>query len=230
MRIEVYIPARNEEAIIAESVEAIARVLHPIHGRVLVIDSASSDETAARATDAGATVLEVRVPGKGAAVIAAARDSDADIFAFADADLSADPDDIPAFIRHVESGAFDIVIGSRLIDTNIVQRSMVRTSTSLLFNMLRRWLLGIRAMDTQCGLKVMNRKGRAMLAQCIETGWFFDMEFLARAERAGLKILETPVHWDEHRFKGRKSKLSLVRDGFGAIAAMIRIRRRLMSQ
>jgi hypothetical protein len=36
-----------------------------------------------------------------------------------------------------------------------------------------------------------------------------------------------PVHWDEHRFAARASKLRVVRDGFGALAAMARIRARL---
>ncbi len=230
MRVDICIPARNEEAIIAESIAAVQRATQSFGAVVFVADSASDDETIARANAAGATVLEVKIPGKGAAVVTAARRSNADVFGFIDADLSADPEDIPACIRHIEMDGYDIVIGSRLLDSDIVQRSTLRTVSSLLFNVLRRLLLGIRAQDTQCGLKCMNNKGREILASCAETGWFFDMEFLARAERAQLRILELPVHWDEHRFKDRKSKLSLIRDGCGAVVAMIRIRSRLMSQ
>lgn len=229
MRVEICVPAYNEEAIIAESVKTLQGVLKQFSSNIVVVDNASRDETAARATDAGAAVLIVRTPGKGAAVITCAQGSDADVFGFIDADLSADPAHIPTFVRMISDGDYDVVIGSRLLDTSGVRRSMFRTVSSRAFNSFRKALLGIRVHDTQCGLKVMNARGRAVLALCEERGWFFDMEFLARAEKDGLKIREVPVHWDEHRFHGRKSKLR-VRDGFGALLAMVRIRTRIMSQ
>ena len=90
-------------------------------------------------------------------------------------------------------------------------------------------ILGIKVVDSQCGLKVMNASARDVLRTCIETGWFLDLEFLAIAERAGLRIKELPVHWNEEVYDGRQSKLRIIRDGFGAVSAMIRIRRNLKS-
>jgi dolichyl-phosphate beta-glucosyltransferase len=229
MRIDIAIPAYNEEAIIEACVSEIRSSLAslPHTHRIIVANNGSSDRTGHIARGAGATVLEVPVKGKGAALSAAARLADAPYFAFIDADLSAHPRELARMLAEMESSGADIVIGSRLADESAVHRAFLRTLSSQLFNTLRRLLLGIGVMDTQCGLKLMNEKGRALLAECEETGWFLDMEFLARAERAGLRIIEIPVEWTEFYFKGRASKLALVRDGVGAGLAMLRIRRRL---
>lgn len=229
MRIDIVIPAYNEEAIIADSVTAIAAVTNTLgfDSRIVVADNGSTDQTAQHAQAAGAHVLTVPARGKGAALIYAAQFSTAERFAFIDADLSAEPTELVHLAEVLEVSGVDIVIGSRLVDTSSVNRSWLRTMTSQAFNVLARVLLGIRVRDTQCGLKVMNEKGRRVLASCAETGWFLDLEFLARANQAGLTIREVPIVWQEFRFPGRSSKLRLLRDGFEAVFAMLRIRRTL---
>ncbi|OGJ60196.1 hypothetical protein A2635_05500 [Candidatus Peribacteria bacterium RIFCSPHIGHO2_01_FULL_51_9] len=233
MNIDICIPAFNEEKIIAESARRVADVLTKIPGaryRIVVADNGSTDRTAAEALRvAGVEVLSVSMRGKGVAVREAGRGSSADVFGFIDADLSADPEDIPRLLDVLAGGKSDIVIGSRLLDTSAVRRDWMRTLSSRCFNVLRRMILGISVQDTQCGLKLMNEKGRMVLAACEETGWFLDMEFLARAERMGLLVRETPISWQEYRFAGRGSKLNLFRDSLGAVRAMFRIRRRLAS-
>lgn len=233
MRIEMCIPAFNEEDIIAESAHAVLQVFRDAGKEALVTvsDNASTDATASIAGGIeGVSVLSTSVRGKGAAVVAAARHSTADFFGFIDVDLSADVADILPLLSLVERGESDIAIGSRLIDTDLVHRGAFRTFSSKTFNMLQKMIVGVQFEDTQCGLKVMNARGRNVLATCTETGWFFDMEFLACAERAGLRIREVPVHWDEHRFADRSSKLNPLRDGLGALSAMVRIRRRCMAE
>ncbi len=229
---ELCIPAHNEAPIIRET---LARTIAALEAsgltdwRIIVADNASSDGTAdvARAyTDPRVSVLHIDTKGKGAALLAAAKQSSADIFGFIDADLSAAPSDVAALVAIVSGGAADIAIGSRLRDRTLVHRSWLRTIPSLCFNWLRRLILGINVHDSQCGLKIMNVAGRKVLASCKETGWFLDLEFLARAERAGLTIREVPVHWEEERFEGRRSKL-LLRDSVGALVAMFRIRKSL---
>lgn len=110
------------------------------------------------------------------------------------------------------------------MDRDRVKRTHLRTYSSELFNLARRILLRIPVRDTQCGLKVMNTAGIDVLRKCRENTWFLDMEFLARAHAAKLRIKEVPVDWDEYRFPKRKSKLNVVRDGILAIIAMLRIR------
>jgi dolichyl-phosphate beta-glucosyltransferase len=230
MRLDLCIPAYNEERIIVDSLNVISQTLGQagVDHAITVVDNGSTDATSEKALSVPRVSLRtLSERGKGLAVVVAARESDADVFGFIDADLSADPADVPKLYAHLQSGKYDIVIGSRLMNTAIVERAFLRTLSSRLFNKIRSALLGIHAHDTQCGLKLMTARGRAVLAACEETGWFFDLEFLARAEKEGLRILEVPVHWNEYRYPDRTSKLRMIRDGFGAVRAMLRIRKRL---
>lgn len=214
------------------TVETVAESLMGIPNlewHIVVVDNASSDKTAQKVREhnhPGTTVLEVFEKGKGQAIRAAAGYADADLFGFIDADLSAHPSAVYSLLQEIQNGA-DIAIGSRLLDPRAVRRGFLRTLSSRAFNAIRKYMLGINVVDSQCGLKIMNRSGVSVLNQCKENTWFLDVELLARAQDMGLKISEVPIRWDENHYKGRVSKLSVVRDGFGAIKAFFRIRQNM---
>jgi dolichyl-phosphate beta-glucosyltransferase len=229
------IPAHNEQDIIASSVRSVSESLRGLSAEthIVVVVNGSTDNTAQEVTALALPNVEavsVSDKGKGIAIIHAARSSyEADFFGFIDADLSADPASIVKLLEPLQNGKADIAIGSRLADERMVRRSFWRTFSSRCFNLLRLLLVGVPIQDSQCGLKMMNARSREVFKKCEERGWFFDLEFLARAHKQGLSIQEIPIAWEEERFKGRKSKLRLVRDAFGALAAMVRIRVRLAS-
>ncbi|TMK82640.1 MAG: glycosyltransferase, partial [Actinobacteria bacterium] len=76
--IAALVPARNEAARIGETVRALRSV--PDVGEVIVIDDASTDDTAVRATEAGAAVLRLAARrGKGGALLAGLAKTDADM-------------------------------------------------------------------------------------------------------------------------------------------------------
>lgn len=235
MRLDLVIPAYNEAPIIAESVRVVREALHalpvPYSPRIIVANNASTDDTGDIVRALGyddVRVLDVPEKGKGAAVIAAARFSDADYFGFIDSDLSADPSHIGDLLSHLEHGAH-IAVASRLHKDATIDRSYLRTLSSRVFNLLRKILVGVPIEDSQCGLKLATREGKEPLLACVERGWFYEVEWLARAHRAGLRIYEHPISWVEFRFKDRKSKLRVVADGIEAIRAFMRIRNRITS-
>ena len=146
MRIEICIPAFNEERVIAEAAGAVARALRGVERevRITVSDNASTDATARIAAGIeGVSVVSVHIRGKGAAVISAARVSTADVFGFIDADLSVDPAEIPPLLPLFEKNDCDIVIGSRLLDSTIVDRGLVRSVLSRIFNVLQKMIVGV---------------------------------------------------------------------------------------
>ncbi len=230
---ELCVPAYNEVGIIADALSHVRSVLasaSTLDWRIVVADNASTDGTAEVVEGMGdprMQVMRIAEKGKGRAIVHTAMRSSTQLFGFIDADLSADPADILPLLAPILADEADVVVGSRLLDTRVVARGPLRTLSSRVFNYARHAIVGISVSDSQCGLKVMNARGREVLSACTETGWFLDIEFLARAERAGLRIREVPVHWNEEAFVGRVSKLRLVRDGIGAIVAMVRIRARL---
>lgn len=148
------------------------------------------------------------------------------VFGFIDADLSADPDAIPEMVEKIINGEADVVIASRWLQLKTTNRAFFRNATSWIFNLFAHALLGIKEKDAQCGLKVMNRRATELLINCQEDGWFLDIEFLSLASRQGLRIFEVPVPWTEFRYPDRKSQIRHLRDGWGALMAMLRIRRR----
>ncbi len=226
------VPTYNEAETIVPTLKELDRVLRGVpylKYRIIVADNGSTDETVRvvrRHALPNVEVLVVPGRGKGRAIVYAAQHSRADVFGFCDVDLSADPAIIPSMLLEVERGA-GFVIGSRLIGQTKVSRGFLREWSSRLFNIVRRLLLGIQVVDSQCGLKIVNGSCLHIVQDAKETGWFLDLELLAQAERHGFTIVEMPVQWTEFRYPARKSKLSIFREGIEGIRAMVRIRRRI---
>lgn len=86
MHITAIVPARNEAATVGRVVRA-ARA-SPLVDDVIVVDGASTDDTGRRAAAAGARVIQPDGPGKGAAMLAGLRATDADVLVFLDGDLT----------------------------------------------------------------------------------------------------------------------------------------------
>jgi glucosyl-3-phosphoglycerate synthase len=97
-RVSVVLPALDEEPTIGAIITAIRRDLclaHPLVDEILVMDSGSSDATAAVAAAAGARVLGrddvlpdvPALPGKGEVLWRSLAGSDGDVLVFIDADL-----------------------------------------------------------------------------------------------------------------------------------------------
>src|SRR5258708_4731447 len=107
------IAAFNEEAHVADVVTGTAPYASP----VVVVDDGSSDNTAARAREAGAIVIRhERNRGKGCAIrtgLAYARQQDRSHVLLLDADLQHDPSEIPLLVACAERGHGDLVIGER---------------------------------------------------------------------------------------------------------------------
>lgn len=240
MKVSLIIPTYNEAPVIASTVLALhenfERTFTSAHleWEIVVVDNASTDNTAARVralNTANISVIELTEKGKGHAVRSGFLQSDSDIYAFTDADLSVSPEEIAEAILLVYRGGVRSVIGSRAHpDSLLPGREWWRNISSLLFNILTRTMIRVPYLDTQCPLKVMDRSARDLFLLTEERTWFFDAEYLALMHHTQCPVFEVPVTWNEHRYPSRKSKLSTTRDGLRSLAAFWRIRRRLPQQ
>ncbi len=158
--------------------------------------------------------------GKGGAIKNAFIHAKGGIVIFADADLSTDILHTGDLIDKIKCGS-DICIGARLLPASKVRRSLTRTISSFIYTLLVRLLFNTRITDFQCGFKAFREKTCLPLISGIErTGFFWDTEFLLKAEKSGLKIFQMPVVWTENK----ESKIRLVRDSLYFLYHLIRLR------
>jgi glycosyltransferase involved in cell wall biosynthesis len=241
MKFSLIIPAYNEEKCIRDTVTALVHVFSQAKSisafEIIVVDNASSDKTTevVRAFgDSRVRVISILEKGKGRALRAgflAARGDIGDIVGFTDADLPVAPEDILRALECCNENPHCIVIGSRAHkESKLPGREWWRTGSSQLFNLLARAYLRVPLGDTQCPLKVMGENGKQLFLSTTEPTWFADVEFIALLQKNKVPIMEFPVIWNEHRYPWRQSKLHLVRDGWRALGALRRIRKKLARQ
>ena len=197
-------PAYNEAHVLALSVRAAHDYLSdgfPFSWRITVVDNGSTDGTwdVARALAdelPGVSAVHLDERGRGRALRAAWSRSEARVVAYMDVDLSTDLDALLPLVAPLLSGHSDVAVGSRLAPGATVTRGAKREILSRGYNVLVRAALRSRVRDAQCGFKALRADvARRLLPSIEDDGWFFDTELLVRAERAGLRVLELPVHW-----------------------------------
>ncbi len=182
------IPGYQEGPRIAAVVAGAAR-----HLPVVVIDDGSTDDTAAQAEAAGATVIrQVPNQGKGAALRAGFRhalDLGADAVVTLDADGQHDPDEIPAFLAAYERDRPELVIGRRDFSQMPAARRLSNTMGGWVFSAA----VGRGVPDNQSGYRLIGRRLMRTLLDSDEPGFEFEVEMIARCIALGLPIAWVPI-------------------------------------
>lgn len=206
--LDVVIPVLNEARALADSVNALAAFLsnnlNDYEWAVVVADNGSTDATPSicqSLSEQDSRVRHVRLEqrGRGRALKRAWAESNADIVAYMDVDLSTDLSALPQTIAAVDGEGYDIAIGSRLkrgaqVMGRSFKRELISRSYSLIFRAM--FLAGFQ--DAQCGFKAVSRRAADDVAPLVvDNGWFFDTEMLLIAEKNGYRIKEIPVKWTD---------------------------------
>jgi len=228
LQVDIVVPVRNEERDLAPSVRRLVRYLReafPFTARVTIADNGSTDGTWAIADRLARDFDEVRAvrmeqPGRGRALRAVWSQSDAEVLAYMDVDLSTDLNALLPLVAPLLSGHSDVAIGTRLARGSRVIRGPKRELISRCYNLLLHACMGARFSDAQCGFKAIRREqARALLPLTQDTGWFFDTELLVLAERAGLRIHEIPVDWIDDL----DSRVDVVATALADLRGMVRL-------
>jgi putative flippase GtrA len=205
-QVEIVVPVRDEERDLEPSIRRLHAFLSgrfPVTAHITIADNGSTDATwiiaarlAAQLSDVSAVRLDE--PGRGRALRAIWAESQCEVLAYMDVDLSTDLNALLPLVAPLLSGHSDVAIGTRLARGARVVRGPRREVISRGYNLLLQTALGARFSDAQCGFKAIRRDCAArLLPQTQDTSWFFDTELLVLAERAGLRIHEVPVDWTE---------------------------------
>lgn len=205
MTVDIVIPVYNEEQALARSVAALRDFLArnlAIPWKITIADNASTDSTwdIARSLSQqhpDVSCLHLDLKGRGRALRRAWLESGAEIVAYMDVDLATDLNDFPRLVQEIDDG-YDIAIGSRLLPSSKVRRSVRRELLSRGYNLLIKALFRVTFHDAQCGFKAMRREAaRSLVPQIKDQAWFFDTELLILATQQGYRIKEIPVTWNE---------------------------------
>lgn len=109
-RVAALIPAHNEAPTVGEVIRTVRR--STLVDEVIVIDNASTDDTARQAALAGARVIHEPTPGKGEAMRAGCNATDAEIIVFFDADLlNLTTEHVDSLVRPMLDGNAEMVCG-----------------------------------------------------------------------------------------------------------------------
>lgn len=254
MKIIIIIPCHNEEAVLEKNIKEIAEAVKklPHDVKIVISDNNSKDKTAEIGRRLSAELPNVDYvfvgePGKGAAVMEAWKKYDADIYphtnkiesngtnqdsddigvgvyGFMDADLAVDLEALPGAMEFLRE--YDLVIGSRRIAGAEAKRELYRRLTSAILNFIIRIILKTKIKDTPCGFKFFRREViEKIVPQVRDRKWVFDTELVLLSERAGFKIKEMPVKWEEHG--ERRSAVNVYPTAREYIKKILEIRKRI---
>ncbi len=184
------IPAYDCAATIGPVVTGSLRHL----GWVVVVDDGSRDGTAARATEAGATVRSLpRNAGKGAALragIGLALELGVESVVLLDGDGQHDPDDLPALLTAWDLGRCDLLVGTRLQDASRIPRS--RFWTNYIGTRILTWMTGYELQDSQSGYRILSA-GLLRKLSLRSDDYAIESEMLIKAGRLGARLGHAPV-------------------------------------
>jgi glycosyltransferase involved in cell wall biosynthesis len=194
VRIAAIIPVRNEETSLPLVLAALPRDLIE---EVVVVDNGSTDGTATVARSRGATVLEERRGGYGAACLRGIeylRAGRPDVVVFLDGDYSDHPEEMPLLLDPILRGESDLVIGSRLLGR--------REPGSLLPQALAGNWLATRLMRLFYGGRFTDLGPfRAIRFEALlglgmrDRGFGWTAEMQVKALKGGLRTREVPVSY-----------------------------------
>jgi glycosyltransferase involved in cell wall biosynthesis len=193
------VPAYNESGAVGRVVEGIRQACPEV--QVVVVDDASTDDTAAVAESHGAIVL--RLPfnvGIGGAVQTGFRYALEEGYERAvrlDGDGQHDPFEIPTLLAPLERDEADLVIGSRFVDGGSSYRPpFARRLGIRIFARLVSLLGGQRVTDTTSGFIALDRAGIELFAREYPHD-YPEVEATLVALRSGLRLSQVQVEMRE---------------------------------
>jgi dolichyl-phosphate beta-glucosyltransferase len=233
--LSVIIPAYNEATRVGSTLEQVLTYLHqqPFSSELIVVSDGSTDDTERvvesyfAAHPGPVTTRLIGYPtnrGKGYAVRQGLLAAAGTVALFSDADLSTPIEELHKVVDPILEGKYDVVFGSRALDRSLVgvHQPWLREYSGRAFNQIMQWATGLPYADTQCGFKAFRLAAcRPIVEGAVLDRFGFDVELLYLAHKAGLRLLELPVRWND----AAGSKVGLL-SGLDGFRELYQLRRR----
>lgn len=190
-KIFIVIPAYNESRIILSVIGEIKRYGYE---NIIIVDDGSTDNTFEKAKSAGIIALKHKINrGKGAATktgIEAAKLLGADIIVTMDGDGQHDPEDIGKLTEPVLSGKYDVVLGTRLKNTEGMP--WYKIIHNKIGNIITWYLFGLYVSDSQSGFRAYSKQAMEKINTKADR-YEYDSEVIREIYVYRLKYREVPI-------------------------------------
>lgn len=204
-RLSIVIPVYNEAAIIASAAEELRQGLDArgLDYEIIFAENGSKDSTPAQLEAMAAANPRLRwfhseTPNYGAALKAGIERARGEWVVCDEIDLC-DLTFYDQALPMLERQDADMVVGSKAAKGASDQRPLVRRLATRVHNKVLKVSLGFKGTDTH-GLKAFRRERlMPIIKSCIVDMDVFASEFVIRAWRAGLKVVEIPIQLHEKR-------------------------------
>jgi hypothetical protein len=183
----ILVAARDEEAVIGDTVAALRRGFPD--AEVIVADDGSRDRTADLAEEAGAVVLRLARRGKGQALSAAERAAAPGALLLCDADLAGELSPLLEDGVDLNVAAFAERVGGGFGLAKRIARGLIAT------------FAGFEAREPLSGQRALSARARAACFP-VAAGFGCEVRMTIDAARAGLRVRETELPL-RHRATGR---------------------------
>jgi len=190
-KISIILTTFNEVTEIKETINKIDEFIP--NAEIILVDDNSTDGTLEEAksiNNSNLICFSRKSRGLASAFLVGLINSTGDIVGWVDSNMSSVIKNYPQMISKLNEA--DVVILSRYVEGSKDERNKFRVMTSYILNKFSKLILRSKINDISSGLHVMKRE--VFLSEipiAFGHGEFF-MEFLARLERKGLKIIELP--------------------------------------
>ena len=210
-RVCIVIPAFNESKVIGDVISNIKNVFESTKyiTEIIVVNDASSDNTAQIAEKKGAIVinhiLNTGAVGATATGLSYAQQNNFDVACTMDGDGQHCSKDVLEGVMQLLSRKSDLLIGSRLINKQGMSKIKIIGNKGL--SLITYMLFGINSTDSQSGLRIFSNRAIKSL-RWKTSGYEFCSEMLWRAKQLKLNIDEYPIkaiYTDYSKSKGQNN-------------------------
>lgn len=196
-KVVVVMPAYNAARTLRRT---YADLPHDLVDRVILVDDASSDETARIARELGLELfIHDRNYGYGANQKTCYREAlraGADVVVMVHPDYQYDPTLLPQIIRPILNREADVVLGSRLMGQSPMRQGMPwwKYCSNRFLTMLENLTFGLRLSEYHTGYRAFRRDAlECVNLEMNSDNFIFDQEILAQIVSMNMHIAEVPV-------------------------------------
>jgi dolichyl-phosphate beta-glucosyltransferase len=234
--LSIILSCYNESSLIESSLSKLISLLNTTNTsyEIIIIDDFSRDESVKTIRSVQTENDRIRLicnphnMGKGFSIKNGVLNSIGKYIIFTDIDMVYSLENIKIVLDELNKGS-DIVIGNRRLDDSIyiVPNRLIkyvyrRHFVGVVFNIIVRYLFGIKIKDTQSGLKGFNRETAITIFSNVNTNRFvFDVEIFILAKNLNKTVKEIPV---QLTYFSQRSTLNILKYSLKAIFEVLSIK------